>query len=299
MASTVKKLTSAGIINPPSDVKGNTMYETIVGSVAYGVSDEFSDCDVNGFFIPSADRLFPHLRGHLLGFDKDAKCPKCWQAHQVTHPTFTKEYDLNIYAITQYFKLCLENNPNMVDTLYTPRDCVLHSTTISEMVRERRDLFLHKKCWPKYKGFAYQQLHKMRGKNPEEGSKRWMLREKYGFDVKFAYHLVRLLLEAEMIMNEGTIDIRRYKEHLKAIRRGNVSQEEVERWAAEKESHLERSFENSTLRAEPARAEIKQLLLDCLEHHYGSLGALDSVKRNSEPQNQALRDIQAICERSL
>lgn len=302
MTSTVEYLSKQGLISPPSDVKSNTMYETVVGSVAYGVADEFSDFDVNGFFIPSADRLFPHLRGHLLGFDKDVRCPKCWQSHHIMDtnaPGGPREYDLNLYAITQYFKLCLENNPNMVDTLYTPRECVLHSTAIAEMVRESRDLFLHKKCWPKYKGYSYQQLHKMRGKEPEEGSKRWKLREKYGYDVKFAYHLVRLLLEAEMIMNEGTIDIRRHREHLKAIRRGDVTQDEIERWAAEKEAHLERAFETSKLRAEPAYAEVKTLLLNCLEHHYGTLGALDVVVRANQPQSQALREIQAICERAL
>ena len=267
----------------------------MVGSVAYGVSDDLSDYDVNGFYIPAADKLFPHLNGHLLGFDADPKCPKCYQNHHVFDNG--REYDLNIYSITQYFKLCLDNNPNMVDTLYTPRECVLHSTAVSEMVRERRDLFLHKKCWPKYKGYAYQQLHKMRGKNPEEGSKRWKLREKYGFDVKYGLHLVRLLLEAEMIITEGTIDIRRHRDHLKSIRRGETTQEDIEKWAAEKEAHLERAFESSKLRAEPERVVIKQLLIDCIEHQYGSLQALQTVKSESNPERAAMREIHSICER--
>ena len=299
MSSTVQKLTEAGVINPPNDVKSNTMYETVVGSVAYGVANDASDYDVNGFFIPKAENLFPHLRGHLLGFDKEVKCPKCWQNHHITHPTFTKEYDLNIYSITQYFRLCLDNNPNMVDTLYTPRECVLHSTNVSEMVRERRDLFLHKRCWPKYKGYAYQQLTKMRTKQPEPGTKRFDSVQEFGYDVKFAYHLVRLLLEAEMIMDEHCIDIRRHKEHLKAIRTGQVAMIDIERWAENKERHLEASFESSTLRAEPATEEVKQLLIDCLEHHYGSLSALEPAKQSMRSQEMALEKIRDICEKNL
>jgi predicted nucleotidyltransferase len=275
------------------------MYETIVGSVAYGVADEFSDYDVTGFYVPSVEDLFPHLRGHMLGFDKDVRAPKAWQEHHIHDIDKGREYDLNIYSITVYFRLCMENNPNMVTTLYTPRQCVLHSTNLSEMVREKRDLFLHKKCWTKYKGYAYQQLHKMKGKSPEPGSKRDLLRQKYGFDVKFAYHLVRLLLEAEIIMTEGTMDIARHAEHLKAIRRGEVSQDEIFDWAASKERHLEKVFEQSTLRAEPARAEIKQLLLDCLEHHYGSLEQLETVRSASSGDQTALRMIQEICEKQL
>lgn len=243
MSSVTEQLAKRGLCNPPNYVKSNTMYETIVGSVAYGVADEFSDFDVNGFFIPPVEMLFPHLSGHVLGFGKDPKAPKAYQQHHIwDHDALNgrgRKYDLNIYNITVYFQLCLDNNPNMLDTLYTPRECVLHSTAISEMVRERRDLFPHKKCWPKYKGYAFQQLHKMKGKNPDPGSKRDKLREKYGFDVKFAYHLVRLLLEVEMIMNEHCIDIRRHREHLKAIRRGEVTEDDIIKWAADKESHLE------------------------------------------------------------
>lgn len=294
MSSTIEQLTRRKLINPPNDVKSNTMYETVVGSIAYGVSDDLSDFDVNGFYIPAAHKLFPTLRGHLLGFDADPKAPKAFQQHHIDDQDGRRMWDLNIYSITIYFKLCLENNPNMVDTLYTPRDCVLHSTTIAEMVREKRDLFLHKRCWPKYKGYAYQQLHKMKGKDPEEGSKRWQLRERYGYDVKFAYHLVRLLYEAEMIAAEGTIDIRRNREHLKAIRRGDVTQAEVETWAAEKESHLERLFETTTLRAEPARAEIKQLLINCLEHHYGNLSELAVVRAVSSTAEDTLDKIREL-----
>ena len=299
MASTVDRLAKRGLHNPPQYVKSNTMYETVVGSVAYGVSDDLSDYDVNGFYIPPTHMLFPHLDGHVLGFGKDRKVPKAYQQHHIYDKSKEREYDLNIYCITQYFQLCLENNPNMVDTLYTPRECVLHSTAVSEMVRERRDIFLHKKCWPKYKGYAFQQLHKMKGKAPEPGSKRWKLRERYGFDVKYAYHLVRLLLEAEMIMNEHSIDIRRHREHLKAIRRGEVTEDEIIQWAAEKEAHLERAFENSTLRAEPDRPAIKHLLLECLEHHYGSLSELRTVRAASGVEYTALREIQSICERVL
>jgi predicted nucleotidyltransferase len=296
MSSTVENLTKRGLCRPPNAVVSNTMYETIVGSVAYGVADEFSDYDVTGFFVPPVADLFPHLSGHILGYDKDVRAPKAWQQHHIMDEDKGREYDLNIYSITVYFRLCMENNPNMVTTLYTPRMCVLHSTNLSEMVRSKRDLFLHKKCWPKYKGYAYQQLHKMKTKCPEDGSKRDLLRKKYGYDVKFAYHLVRLLLEAETIMTEGTMNITRHAEHLKAIRRGEVTQQEVFDWAASKEKHLEKVYEESTLREFPAREEIKQLLLDCLEHHYGSLSQLETVRSATSGDQMLLREIKKICE---
>jgi len=278
MASTVEQLTKRGLIQPPNFVVSNTMYECIVGSIAYGVSDEFSDFDVNGFCIPPRDVVFPHLRGDIEGFGRQKQNFNGYQKHHVFDENAKggkgREYDLNIYNIVHYMFLCMENNPNMVTTLFVPRDCILHATPISEMVREKRDTFLHKGSWHKYKGYSYQQRHKMQGKNPEEGSKRHKLREKYGYDVKFAYHTVRLLYEAEMILNEHTIDIRRHGEHLKAIRRGDVPIDDVLAWCDSKEKALETAYETSTLRHGPDETAIKTLLLDCLEHHYGSLAGV-------------------------
>ncbi len=278
MASTVEYLHKHKLVTPPEFVISNTMYECVVGSVAYGVSDDLSDYDVNGFCIPPRDVVFPHLKWDIEGFGRQKQKFTGWQQHHVFFQQALngkgREYDLNIYNIVHYMHLCMENNPNMVTTLFVPRECVLHSTAISEMVREKRDMFLHKGSWPKYKGYSYQQRHKMQGKNPEEGSKRHKLRERFGYDVKFAYHTVRLLYEAEMILNEHTIELRRHQEHLKAIRRGEVPMEDVLAWCDSKEKGLERAYENSTLRWGPEEKGVKTLLLDCLEHHYGSLEAV-------------------------
>lgn len=72
-----------------------------------------------------------------------------------------KEYDFSVYNITKYFRLVMENNPNMIDSLFVPRNCVIHSTPISEKIRENRKMFLHRGAWHKFKGYAYSSIHKM------------------------------------------------------------------------------------------------------------------------------------------
>ena len=76
----------------------------------------------------------------------------------------TKKYDLTIYNIVRYFHLCMENNPNIIDSLFVPRRCVLHSTQVGNLVRENRKMFLHKGSWFKFKGYAYSTLNKIRTK---------------------------------------------------------------------------------------------------------------------------------------
>ena len=66
--STLQRLTDRGLVKPPRWLPGNVQYETIMGSVAYGVSSDTSDVDVYGWAIPPKDDIFPHLRGEIPGF---------------------------------------------------------------------------------------------------------------------------------------------------------------------------------------------------------------------------------------
>lgn len=272
------------------------MYETIMGSEAYGVASGNSDRDIYGFAIPPKEVIFPHLAGEILGFGRQKKRFEQYQEHHIDDPTAQSgrglQWDLQIFSIVKYFTLAMENNPNMIDSLFTPAECVIHSTQVGQMVREQRRLFLHKGCWHKFKGYAYAQLNAMGSKNPI--GKRKELVERHGFDCKFAYHVVRLLDEAEQILTLGDINLRRNAEHLKAIRRGDVSEEDIRKWAADKEAQLESVYHTSTLPYSPDEAAIKALLLECLEHHYGSLEKAVVVEGAAET---ALRQIAEIVDK--
>lgn len=275
MASIVARLAKNGLLkSPPNFVVSNTMYETIMGSEAYGVSSNNSDMDVYGFCIPDKHYLFPHLAGEIVGFGRQLKRFDQFQQHHIEYRN--KEYDINIYSIAKYFQLCMECNPNMLESLFTPFTAVLSMTPVGEMVRENRHLFLHKGAWHKYKGYSYSQIHAIKTKKPE--GKRKELVEKYGYDVKYAYHAVRLINYIEQILTEHDLDLQRNREQLKAIRRGEWSKEQVFEYFETKERELETLYTTSTLPYKPNEAAIKELLLNCLEHHYGKL---DFVPRNN------------------
>ncbi|MCG8313693.1 MAG: nucleotidyltransferase domain-containing protein [Pseudomonadales bacterium] len=294
MPSTFKTLYQKGLLSgAPKFLESATHYEVIMGSMAYGVSSDSSDMDVYGFAIPAKDDVFPHLRGEIPGFDE---CQPQFQQYQIHHVWDQqalagkgREYDLTIYSIVKYFRLLTENNPNIIDSLFVPANCILHATQIAEMVREKRQLFLHKGCWVKFKGYAYSQLHKMETKEPI--GKRKETIAQFGYDVKFAYHVVRLLLEVEQLLLEADMDLMRHKEQLKAIRRGDWSIDDVKNFFSDKEKALEKLYLESRLPAAPNKEAIRQLLLDCLEHHYGSLGQAVVVP---DKATQTLNAIKAL-----
>jgi len=318
MGSLIDKLMKKELINPPSHMKNNVQYEVLMGSVAYGCSNDTSDMDIYGFTIPYKDMIFPHLAGHIQGFGRQIKKFDQFQMHHIKDKEEKKEYDLSIYNIVKYFQLCMDNNPNMIDSLFVPRRCILHSTQLGEHVRENRRMFLHKGSFFKLKGYSFSQLHKMESKsvisfinqckelnidpltfNIEEIKDKFSLDYdsevryaiklyneitkngqitkrlpsimKYGFDLKFGYHIVRLLNQCEQILIEHDLDLERNREQLKAIRRGDWTKDQIIEYFNMKEKSLEELYTKSTLQHSPNEDKIKTLLLECLEIHFGSL----------------------------
>lgn len=293
--SVIQTLASKGLIKPPPFVESGTQYETMMGSVAYGVSSDTSDNDVYGFCMPPKDYVFPHLAGHIPGFSTQVQKFDQYQQHHIIDKETRKEYDMNIYGIVKYFKLCMDNNPNMIDSLFTAQNMVLSQTRIGQMVRDNRRIFLSKKAWHSFKGYSYSQMHKMKVKNPDPTSTRYEMVQKYGYDVKFAYHVVRLLDEVEQILRDGDIDLMRDRERLKSIRRGEWKLEDIEQFFVENEKNMWKLYEESTVVPNrPDEKKIRQLLVDCLEEYYGDISS--AVVLPSE-EADVLKTIKKLVER--
>lgn len=266
--SIIQKLDRQGLLNGAPACVLTPEYEVIMGSLAYGVSGETSDMDVYSVCTPSKEEVFPHLTGMVPGFAPQPKPFTSWQRHHIKSSDL-REYDVTSYSIVEFFRLAAENNPNIIDSLFVPQRCVSYMSDVGKVMRDNRKLFLHKGAYQKFKGYAYSQMKKIRERNPV--GKRAELVEKFGFDVKFAYHVVRLAQEAEQILSRGDLDIEENREELKAIRRGEWSLEQLDEWFAKRTGMLDELFLKSDLRQEPDWLALNRILLVCLEIKYGSL----------------------------
>lgn len=99
------------------------------------------------------------------------------------------------------------------------------------------------------------------------------------YDLKAAYHIVRLANECEQILIEGDLNLENSKDQLKAVRRGEMSLEELESWFKRKEEILDQLYVDSKLQYSPDYEKLKSVLFACLEEHYGSL---NNVVGNTE-----------------
>ena len=114
------------------------------------------------------------------------------------------------------------------------------------------------------------------------------------YSTKFGYNVVRLLLECEQILVEHDLNIEQNAEILKSIRRGEWSEQKLRSWFDEKEKHLEELYTKSTLRHKPDEEAIKDLLMNCLEQHYGSL---DTAVKREVPVDRMIAELRSVLDR--
>lgn len=118
------------------------LLDTVAGSHAYGTAIEGSDEDRRGVFI--APRSF------IAGLDA---------IEQVADERSDQVY----YEIGHFVSLLLKNNPNALELLAMPEDCVRLKHPLFDLLKP--EIFLSKLCAKSFGEYAMGQIRKARGLN--------------------------------------------------------------------------------------------------------------------------------------
>lgn len=123
------------------------LYLVIRGSHAYGTNIETSDTDYAGVYIQSMDDILGNSYKEQINDDGN---------------------DIVIYELRRFLELILVNNPNILELLNTPEDCVVYKDPIFDLILENRDKFITKQCANSFSGYAYSQISKAKGQNKKQ-----------------------------------------------------------------------------------------------------------------------------------
>lgn len=131
------------------------LYEIKSGSHLYGLNTPSSDLDYVGVYIE--DDLFDYLD---LFKNKD-EMDMSVKSKQENGKNDKDAIDRKFYHITKFLKLLTENNPNILEMLFAPDDCIISIDPLfKKYFINRKELFVSKRLIPKFIGYAISQEQK-------------------------------------------------------------------------------------------------------------------------------------------
>jgi len=151
---------------------GYIIFQCIAGSHSYGLNREDSDVDERGIYVlPLQQRL------SIVGFDQE-----------ISNDT----QDIKYYDICKYLKLAADCNPNIIELFWMPDDCIKFKDGRMDEIIQNRHLFISKKAYHTFSGYAYAQIQKCKGQNklinnpksqehPQKEDFCWLIPNSYAF----------------------------------------------------------------------------------------------------------------------
>lgn len=118
------------------------LFEVISGSKSFGLNTPTSDTDIKGVYYLPKEKFFG------LNY-----------IPQISNETNDEVY----YEIGRFVELLLKNNPNILEILASPEDCILYKHPLMDNLK--LEDFLSKLCKDSFAGYAVTQIKKARGLN--------------------------------------------------------------------------------------------------------------------------------------
>ena len=124
------------------------------GSIAHGMyvrsedPDSIDDKDLMGVYVNPVE--------HYLGFGRK-EVREQWEG----------PYDCVFYELRKFTSLLLNCNPNVLSLLWLKENSVIYSHRLGNKLRENRNIFVTKKAYHSFSGYAHDQFKRMTHMNQE------------------------------------------------------------------------------------------------------------------------------------
>jgi len=149
------------------DLYKHTIFLCVGGSHAYGMAKPTSDHDYRGVAIPPMDNYIGLLNNfeqavstdtymtYPVGLLKDD--PRVDGADPTVVP------DMQVFNLLKFMRLALQNNPSILELLFTDESEHIICTPAMEKILEHRDKVLSKQVKARFCGYALSQLKRIKG----------------------------------------------------------------------------------------------------------------------------------------
>ncbi|MEQ7006861.1 nucleotidyltransferase domain-containing protein [Actinopolymorpha sp. B17G11] len=200
----------------------NEILRSVVGSGVHGIAIEGTDDhDEMGVYIEPPE--------WVLGVERHRE-DYIWRTQPEGVRSGHGDTDLVLYSLRKYLRLAIKGNPTVMLPLFAPEESLVVVTPLGEELRSLRTAFMSRLAVERFLGYMRSQHERMLGQSKRNVPNRPELIEKYGWDVKYGSHALRLAYQGFEIASTGSLSLPlpdRERARVLAVKRGEVDRDEV------------------------------------------------------------------------
>lgn len=253
----------------------NEIIRCVVGSTVHGLALEGTDdLDEMGVFIEPPR----YVCGIDQIVDDEGRAVEQWVYR--TQPEGVRsgpgDIDRTVYSLRKYIRLAAKGNPSILLLLFVPAQHTIYQSSWGVTLRELTPAIVSKQAGDRFLGYMQAQRKRVLGiRGQARLSNRPELIERFGWDVKYGSHMIRLALQGIELMETGKISLpmpieERYA--IRGIREGKLSKEATLEWAEELERQLRTIIGISSLPLYPDYNKINTTLTNMHQSYWRASG---------------------------
>lgn len=189
-------------------------------------------------------------------------------------PSQPGDLDLTIFSLRKFLRLAMQGNPQILQCLFVPLSLCISRNAIGQALQEDiAPLIVSRHAGARYLGYLEAQRQRLMGERGQKKVNRPELEEKYGFDTKYAMHILRLGFQGVELMSTGKLTLpmpEKDRAFVYATRLGEVPLQDVLTKAGELEREIKDLSLSGPLMAEPAREDIENWMITRYFHWWSS-----------------------------
>jgi uncharacterized protein len=169
-------------------------------------------------------------------------------------PSKPGDLDLTIYSMRKFLRLAMQGNPQLVQAFFVPLELCLIRNANGAHLQELAPYIVSRKAGHRYLGYLEAQRQRLLGERGQKKVNRPELEAKFGFDTKYAMHILRLGFQGVELLSTGKITFpmpEADRTFCVATRKGEISLQDVLTKAGNLEKEIKDLISDGPLREEP------------------------------------------------
>jgi uncharacterized protein len=197
---------------------GGEILRTVVGSGVHGIAIAGTDDhDEMGVYVEPAALVLGtrQVVEHYI-----------YRTQPEGHRSGPGDTDLVVYSLRKFLRLATKGNPTALLPLYAPAEAIVVTTPLGQELRALAPAVLSRHAARRFLGYLNAQRDRLQGHGRRSHlPNRPELVARYGYDVKYASHALRLAYQGLEVVRDGRLTLPMpavEREHVLSVKRGDV-----------------------------------------------------------------------------